>query len=255
MLFLHSAYQKDIQIANSQQTEIEFKILNEEEIQHLPQLIQQYIRNCGFIGKPQVNHFKASFEGRIRNKEQQIWMPFTCEQHNFLKIPTRLFFMNAKMKGLPVIGYHYFKNGIAVMDIRLLSLFKVQYAEGTEMNISETVTFFNDMCFMAPAMLIDPRIKWISTKENEVYCSFTNNGITITATLIFNENGDILNFISEDRYAYFQDGSMSKLIWQTPVKEYKSMNGYRLPSHAEMIYTYPDGDFCYGEFSLQNISY
>jgi hypothetical protein len=88
-----------------------------------------------------------------------------------------------------------------------------------------------------------------------VYCSFTNNGITITATLIFNENGDIINFISEDRYAYFQDGSMSILKWQTPVKEYATINGYRLPSHAEMIYTYPDGDFCYGEFSLKNISF
>lgn len=31
-------------------------------------------------------------------------------------------------KGLPVAGYHHFKNGKAVMDIRLLSLFKVQYA-------------------------------------------------------------------------------------------------------------------------------
>ncbi|MBP1673168.1 MAG: hypothetical protein H6Q25_983 [Bacteroidetes bacterium] len=250
-----SLYINDIKNASSQQITDESKTLTEQDIQHLPLLVQQYIRNCGFIGKPPVNHFKATFEGRIRNKEQQIWMPFSCEQHNFLQLTHRLFFMDAKMKGLPVKGYHYFKNGKAVMDIRLLSLFNVQYAEGKEMDISETVTFFNDMCFMAPAMLIDPRIKWISSTENEVYCSFTNNGITITVTLIFNEKGDIINFISEDRYAYFQDGSMSILKWQTPVTEYKTINGYRLPSHAEMIYTYPDGDFCYGEFSLKNISF
>lgn len=60
----------------------------------------------------------------------------------FAKATTRLFFMKAVMKGLPVSGLHSFKNGVAFMDIRLLSLFKVQFQSGKEMGIAETVTFF-----------------------------------------------------------------------------------------------------------------
>ena len=50
------------------------------------------------------------------------------------------------MKKLPIAGFHSFKNGTAFMDIRLLSLFTVQYESGQDMGIAETVTFFNDMC-------------------------------------------------------------------------------------------------------------
>lgn len=59
-------------------------------------------------------------------------------------------------------GFHCFKNGEAYMDIRLLSIFKVEYQSGAVIVTSETVTFFNDMCVMAPAALIDKRIKWFA---------------------------------------------------------------------------------------------
>jgi len=234
---------------------VETSLLTVNDLSHLPAQVQKYIQLSGSIGKPKVQSFKAEFEGKIRKNEQSEWMTFTCEQHNFIAVPTRLFFMDARMKGLPVAGYHHFKNGKAVMDIRLLSLFKVQYAEGREMDISETVTFFNDMCCMAPASLIDKRIKWLESTANTVKCSFTNNGITIHATLIFNKKGELINFITADRYAYNDNGSMILVPWQTPVKAYKTVNGYYLPSLAEMIYNYPAGYLCYGEFSLKNIRY
>ena len=250
-----AVYQKDIQKALKQNIMLPESLLTGEDIQALPEPVQSYIRLTGSIGKPKVQNFKVEFEGKIRKDEQSEWMTFSCEQHNFMALPTRLFFMNARMKGLPVAGYHHFKNGKAVMDIRLLSLINVQYAEGMEMDISETVTFFNDMCFMAPATLIDKRIKWLESSANAVKCSFTNNGITIYATLIFNNNGELLNFISHDRYAYNHNAKMDRIPWQTPVKAYKSVNGYYLPSQAEMIYNYPKGDLCYGVFSLKDIKY
>ena len=248
-------YEKDVKISFHQSSGITHSLLTEADIAVLPNVVQHYIRNTGCIGKPKVHHFKASFTGRIRGKEQSEWMSFSCEQHNFLEIANRLFFMKARMKGLPVAGYHCFKNGKAEMDIRLLSLVKVQYARGKEMDISETVTFFNDMCVMAPATLIDKRIEWLHSDAQTVRCVFTNNGISIEATLYFNENHELINFSSTDRYAFSKDEKMHQLAWQTPVKAYKTINGFRLPAIAELIYTYLDGDFCYGEFNLKDIQY
>ena len=139
------------------------------------------------------------------------------------------------------------------MDIRLLSLFKVQYMEGKEMNISETVTFFNDLCCMAPAALIDERIKWLETEGNKVKATFTDFGITVSAWLHFNEKGELVNFVSEDRYAASENGETIKLKWSTPLRDYKITNGYKLASYAEAIYTYPDGDFTYATFSLKDL--
>lgn len=141
------------------------------------------------------------------------------------------------------------------MDIRLLSLFKVQYQSGKEMDVAETVTFFNDICCMAPAALIDNRIKWIEIDGKKVKAIFTNNDITITAELYFNELGELINFVSEDRFAVSDIGIMHEIPWSTPLKDYKIVDGFRLATYAEMIYRYPEGDFCYGTFSLSHIEY
>lgn len=250
-----SVYMKDVTSAAKINSNIQDSFLTEEDIKFLPVAVQNYIRVSGSIGKPEVHSFKADYEGKIRSKEQSGWMIFKCEQYNFMKATTRLFFMDARMKGLPVAGYHHFINGKAVMDIRLLSLFRVQYADGAEMDISETITFFNDMCFMAPATLTDKRIQWLEASSDLVKCSFTNNDITIHATLFFNSKGELINFKSNDRYAAGDNGIMTRFPWQTPVKAYKSINGYYLPSQAEIIYSYPQGDFCYGIFNLKSIQY
>jgi len=248
-------YKNDVAAGMQHPSSISAALLTEADLQELPEPVRKYLRLTGSVGKPKVANFKVEFTGQIRKNEQSEWMPFTSEQYNFMEPATRLFFMKATMKHLPVAGYHHFKNGAAVMDIRLLSLFKVQYQAGKEMDISETVTFFNDMCCMAPATLIDKRVKWLETTGNKVRASFTNKDITISAWLFFDDRGMLLNFISEDRYAASADNTFQKLPWSTPIKEYKTINGQTLSGYAEAIYAYPEGDLCYGTFRTTNIKY
>lgn len=231
------------------------EILSEEDMTHLPDAVKKYLRYTGSVGKPKVENFKVCFKGKIRKNNETGWMPLVSEQYNFMETPTRLFFMDAVMKQLPVAGYHCYKNGDAFMDIRLLSMIKVQYQTGSEMSIAETVTFFNDMCCMAPATLIDKRIKWITTEGNAIQAEFTTNNITISATLYFNDKGELINFISNDRYAQQDDGGMKQLRWSTPLKNYKEINGYKLAGSAETVYNYPEGDLVYGIFNLTEVEY
>lgn len=248
----HHKYKADVQGYLS--TNLKEDILSEPDIQQLPDAVKKYLRYSGCINRPKVNNFRIVFKGQIRKDEASEWMPFTSEQYNFLNPAVRLFFMNANMKHMPVAGFHSYKNGTAFMDIRLLSLFKVQYQDGKEMGIAETVTFFNDMCCMAPATLIDKRINWAVVDSNTVKALFTNNGITISAILHFNAEGALINFISGDRYADTDEG-MKKLQWSTPLKDYKNINGYRLAGYADAVYKYPTGDLCYGNFRLTSIEY
>ncbi len=250
----HSAYRKDV-AAELKPSSAKTDLLTESDIRHLPEPVKKYLRYANSIGKPKVNNFRIEFAGQIRKDEKSAWMPFTSEQYNFLETSVRLFFMNATMKRLPVAGFHSFKNGDAFMDIRLLSLVNVQYQSGKEMDIAETVTFFNDMCCMAPAALIDERIKWMEDDGSKVKAEFTNNGITISAWLHFNEKGELVNFISDNRFAQQDDGTMKTLCWSTPLKNYANYNGYRLAGYADAIYAYPEGDFCYGQFIMKTIEY
>ncbi|HKR04568.1 MAG TPA: DUF6544 family protein [Bacteroidia bacterium] len=230
-------------------------LLTENDIQSLPEPVKKYLHYTGSVNKPFVKNFKIEFTGQIRKNDKSEWMPFTSKQYNFINASTRLFFMNATMKNLPVAGFHCFKNGDAFMDIRLFSLFRVQYQSGKEMDVAETVTFFNDMCVMAPATLIDKRIKWLEADSNKVKAEFTNNNITITAWLYFNDKGELINFISDDRFAVAENNSMKRIPWSTPMKDYKTINGFNLAGYADAIYNYPEGNLCYGNFKLTNVKY
>lgn len=248
-------YKKEVKIGLEESNNSQKNLLNEPAIAYLPEQVKKYIRYAGCMDKPIVNNFRVNFSGKIRDHAKPVWMPLTSEQYNFIKIPTRLFYLDATMKGLPLAGFHCFKNGVAYMDIRLLSMFKVSYQSGAVMDTSETVTFFNDMCVLAPGALIDKRIEWLEVVGNRVKASFTNNGIIISAWLYFNEKGELVNFVSEDRSALGKNGETIKLKWSTPMQKYKSINGYRLASYAEAIYTYPDGDFTYATFTVKSIEY
>ncbi len=230
------------------------QVLVKGDLEHLPQPVRQYVLNSGAVGQPRVRNFKVEFAGMIRSRDGA-WMPFTSVQHNFIFNATRLFFMDAVMKQLPVAGYHFFKDGVAFMDIRIVSLFRVQYAAGEVINKAETVTFFNDMCCLAPATLIDPRIAWIDGGDGRVNATFTNRCITITADLFFNENNELVNFVSDDRPAFQRDGVFQYVPWSTPLSRYDNRLGYHLPRHAEAVYHYSEGDFTYGTFEVVKVSY
>jgi hypothetical protein len=176
-------------------------------------------------------------------------------QYNFFEEPTRLFHIVAKKMGIPATGNHIYRDQKATMLIKLLGLFTVSDAKGWQMDQGETVTVFNDMCFMAPASLIDKRIEWTQIDGKSVHARFTNGSISITATLFFNDKGELVDFVSNDRFETIDGRSYHNYPWSTPVTAYTDINGYHLPSVAKLIYRHPDEDFCYGEFSLVSIEF
>lgn len=231
------------------------EILTDEDIQHLPSIVQKYLHNSGSIGKEKVSNFRAEFSGGIRSKSTEEFMPLKSVQYNFTDNPARLFYIVAKKKGIPAKGIHLYREQTAIMLIKILGLFTVVDAKGSEMNQGETVTLFNDMCFMAPASLIDRRIEWKEIDSKTVTAKFTNGNISIRATLYFNANGELVNFLSHDRFETTDGKNYINYPWLTPVTGYTDINGYRLPSGAKLIYKHPDEDLCYGDFKLVSIEY
>ncbi|WP_462254747.1 DUF6544 family protein [Ferruginibacter sp.] len=226
-------------------------LLREADIASLPMPVQKYIRYTGAVNKSKVKNMKVVFDGEMREKGKDFFK-FTSVQYNFFDKPARLFFMKAKMYETTVPGYHRYQNETATMQIKLLGLFNVVNVKGTEMNKAETVTVFNDMCLMAPAALIDKRIEWTAIDSLSANATFTNGINKITATLYFNEQGQLINFISDDRYAI---GEMKQYRFSTPVKNYTPIGGIKIMEYGETVWHYPDGEFVYGKFTLKSIEY
>jgi len=244
-------YQNDIQNSLTRTHSLPAEIVTEADIQTLPQAVQRYLKYVGVVGKPKVSSMRAVLTGEMREKGKG-YFPFTAEQYNFYDEPIRLFFMRAQMFGMTVPGYHRYIDGRATMDVRIFGLFSVVKHSGDVMNVSDTVTLFNDMCLLAPATLIDNRITWQNVDELTAKATFTNHGISISATLYFNTEGQLVNFVSEDRWAV---ADMKQFPFSTPVSNYRDINGYNLPTYGEAIWHYPDGEYIYGKIEIKEIEY
>lgn len=230
-------------------------ILTKEDIEGLPGPVKKYIEYTGAIGKPKLHNIKLVFKGQIRMGAGKLWMNFKSVQYNFFDEPERIFYIKSGMFGLPVSGLHLYKNKKATMQINAACFFRVADGKGFEMDKGETVTVFNDMCCMAPASLIDKKIKWEEIDNSKVKGIFKNGDLEISSILYFNETGQLIDFSSVDRYESADGKSYKALKWTTPLSGYKEINGINIPTYGETHWHPKTGEFAYGKFNLQEVVY
>jgi hypothetical protein len=230
-------------------------LLTEADLAPLPTPVQRYVRYSGAVGKPRVRNFHATITGAMSREQGGAWTPMTAEQYNFYDEPTRLFLMKSSVSGLPFSGLHVFRGQSATMKIRALSVAQVVDAKGAKMNQSETVTMFNDMCFLAPATLIDPKIRWEPVDERTVNAKFTNEGITISAMLEFNDAGELVDFYTDDRFMSADGKTYKNYRWSTPIGEYRAFDGRKVATKGEAIWHTSEGEYPYIRFDIQDIAY
>ena len=230
--------------------------VTEADLVALPMQVQRYLRRVGVLGQPRVQSLRVGLTGRMRGGPDQPWMKVDAEQHSFFGPNVRLFFMTAQMKGVPVVGLHRYVGAQASMRIKVLSAFSMVDASGEPFTATETVTLFNDMCVLAPATLIDPSIRWQVLDAQRVIATWTNAGHTISATLIFNADGEMVNFHSDDRPSISADfKSFVPMRWSTPLGPYHPYGPFHLAASAEVRYQAPAGEYAYGQFELIEVVY
>lgn len=230
------------------------QLISEADMVHLPVIVQKYLSYTNSVGKPRIFNFRAVFTGGMRSNPGDSYMPMKTMQYNFTEEPARFFSFKATKAGMPVSGIHSYETTGAIFKVNLLNWFPIIDAKGDQLKQAETVTVLNDFCFIAPGALIDQRIQWEQVNDTTVIARFTNPRFTVSATLYFTEDGQLINFVSHDRFE--TDGKdYKKYPWITPVSDYKEMNGYRLGTKAGLWYERPDGMFQYGDLELLEVKY
>ena len=234
-------------------------VVTEADLADLPEPVATYVRRSGAVGQPRVTNFQARIHGRIRAGTTTAWMSFTGEQVNtYGPQPSRLFFMDATMFGLPVDVLHTYVGPSATMRVKACSLVPMVNAAGPDMDQAETVTVFNDLCILAPAAIIDAPVTWQRVDDHHVCGTFINGAHTVTAELVFSDDHDLIDFISDDRLRASSDAkNFTPQLWSTPVREYRTIDSRRVGTHGEGRWhaPKPEGEFAYLEFNLDQITY
>jgi hypothetical protein len=224
-------------------------LVTDADLARLPAPVQRYLRYVGVVGEPHVRGIRLHFRGRIRSAPGAAWMPFVGEQRSLVAPATRLFFMQATMRGVPLDALHAYDGGAARMRVKLLSLFALVDTGGPEFTRAETVTLLNDLCIMAPAALIDVPIVWKTIDDRHVEATYSNGPHTVRGVLVFDAFGALENFWSDDRPALAADGArFAAQRWSTPVGDYRMRGTFRLASRGEARYAAALEEYAYIEF-------
>jgi hypothetical protein len=234
-------------------------VVTESDLERLPAPVAEYVRRSGAVGQPPVSSFRAVFHGRIRSDATGPWMSFTGEQvSTYGHELSRVFAMDAAMYGLPVDVLHIFVGPAATMRVKLCSVVSIVDAAGPEMDRGETVTLFNDLCVLAPAALVDAPVVWQAVDDRHAHGTFTNGAHTVSADLTFDSEGDLVDFVSDDRLQASRDGSsFTTRRWSTPMRDYRTFDARRLATRGECRWHLPEpqSQYSYLEFNLDRITY
>jgi hypothetical protein len=233
-------------------------VVTEADLTRLPAPVARLLRHAGAVDRPAVAGFRATIHGRIRGGPTKPWMPFTGEQVNVYGTePQRIFFMDARMAGVPVDVLHVFDRRGATMRVRLLSLLPIVNGSGPQMDRAETVTVLNDLCLLAPAALVGaPIVGAVNDGESSsATADFTLGSQTVSASLSIGADGALTDFLSDDRLRSSPDGqTFVQQRWSTPVRSEGEWSGHRVCREGEARWhaPEPEGTFTYLEFVVDD---
>ena len=226
--------------------------LTEADLVSFPPLMQVYLRRTGAVGRPRVRNVRVEFDAQMRGSATAPWMDATATQYEFFDPPARLFHMRLTRAGVPIDVLHEYIGDAATFQVRIAGLIPMVNKSGRAITHDETVTLMNDVLVLAPAALVDLPFTFEPVDDRSVKASFRNAGFTVTATLTFDADGDLVGFTSADRA---HDRKEGPAIWSTPVSHYADVEGVRVGTHGDANWIDSTGEWTYGRFVIRSIAY
>ena len=229
------------------------KIVTEEMLQGLPSPVQKYLRYSGAVGKAWINTVSLKQTGRIKPSPQGKWFPIAAEEYYSINPPGFIWRARGPQKWLPIIhGRDGYQDGKGQLLIKLFSLFPVASAEGEELDQGAMMRYLNEMMWFPTAFLGD-NISWKAIDENSAQVTLSFKDKNVSAVMYFDDEGKLINFVAQ---RYFSTGNGFSLeTWETPISDYKNINGFNLPIKGSAVWKLSSGDYTYIDILIDEITY
>lgn len=264
MVWLHIPYspvkrrfQKDIAALSAEdQLPVCGEVFSKNDFSHFPMAIQKYIKNCGYIGTPQMSYLKMEYHDVtfMQGKDTPA-LTIDYTQCNFIKEPCRIALIDSRMFGIPFEGYDDYQHGRGNMKGVLAKDITLFHQTGADMDRACLVTFLAESLF-APTILLQDYNFFEEIDDFQVRATIHCGKETASGIFTFNEQYEMISFLTNDRAVANADGTMTYVPWSALWGEYQfSKTGVKYPKKFQAVWNYPDGDFIYFDGIVSRVSY
>jgi len=229
-------------------------VIADKELVDLPGPVQKYLRASGVVGKPRLWYARMRWRGQFRLHPSEPFAPLWATQYARTLPLSRVWSGIALVKKfLPVYARDLYSQGESNTLVSVLGIYHLSDESGTKVAQSALVSCLNDMVLL-PTELLDKQIHWEAIDGRSARATLTAAGTSASATYVFNDKGEIVDFVSEDRYRDTEAG-MVKTRWSSPFRNHQKWKGFHIPTEREAIWHLPEGDFSYEKALLMDLEF
>ncbi len=229
-------------------------IISENDIVHLPQIVQKWIINSGSINNPIVQSVRLKQIGTMRTKPNSKWIPFEATQYFNVEDPS--FIWQTKISTMPLInmlGRDKLKDGKGEMLIKLAGFVPVLNAsDNTKINSGAMLRYLAETCWF-PSAAINNYLSWESINSSTAKATFTYKNQSVSGIFSFNDKGDFIEFETERYYGGGRNSSLEK--WQITVEAYKIFNDIKIPYKSKVTWKLKEGNYNWLNLEVVAIDY
>lgn len=116
----------------------------------------------------------------------------------------------------------------------------------------------DDLVVLAPGAIPDAPVRWSALDATHVRGEYVVGHVRVAAVLTFDEQHDLVDVVSDDRYRASDDGSsFTPTRWSTPVTAYRDVDGRRVLARGEGRWhpPHPGQPFTYVEMDVLDVRY
>ena len=246
---------KEVGMLTEEGSKVQSKIFSFNDLEGLPEPVQRYFKYALRDGQEHIRFVRLKQVGEFRMKENQSWMPIKAEQYFATEDPA--FIWRVKFTMAPFIwidGRDMYYQGKGNMLIKVLSTITVADAAGSEMDISSLIRFLAEAPWLPTVLLPGDYIEWKEIDSNSAQAVIKDNGYTASGIFTFNEKGEIIKFVTNDRYME-SDGKYFKEQWAGYYRNYQEIEGMKIPIEGEVEWNLSDKDLPYAKLKITDIQY
>lgn len=222
-------------------------------LENLPQCMQNFYSYTGLMSKVNSKHVSFDFkDADFVNIEMKKTLKIDYSEHIFGEVPARFAFIDSSLLGIPFQGLDSFidgKGGMKGVVAKNITLFNQR---GVEMDKAALVTWLSEIIFM-PSQILSGDVEFKEIDKNTVGVSITFDNITVSGIYKFLDDGQLVEFTTDDRAISYNDGGLEYKKWSALFGEYMNKDGLLLPNRLKAQWHFDNEDITY--FDGSNLEY